>query len=411
VGVVTTVELEEGAPVVLRRADAEDAHAVRGAAERLRHAVHPGVAAVRRCGPAGTGWELVTDHVGPPLTAHRVRTPARLAVVAAIVADTLAALHDRGIVHGRLAPAHVLLGRDGRAVLCGLGATAPGALGPADDVAALGSVVLEVLARLDPTREAEQARALAAVAERATDRRRERRPSARRLATDLAAVAVPDRRPPAAVRRAVPVVVAAVGLAPVLALVLRTAAAAPSAERTAPPVTTAPAGAASGPGETVPEPACVARAGRPLVAARCGTSVVVEGASVVVDGVRTVVGGPGDVVVAGDWGCEGTVRPAVLRPATGEVLVLSAADASAARHVEAAARVPGAEALPTAADAAGCPQLLVATEHGRSPPPFVTDRPQGARVGSPPWPSNATASRAARSSPGRRVAHVHPGGV
>lgn len=70
-----------------------------------------------------------------PLAADEV------AGVAAAVAATLADLHDLGLAHGGIEAAHVLVGRDGRVVLCSLGRGGD----PAGDVAALGRLVEDLL--------------------------------------------------------------------------------------------------------------------------------------------------------------------------------------------------------------------------------------------------------------------------
>src|SRR5690606_3239066 len=94
---------------------------------------------------AGTddAWELRLAHGGRPATLLHPATPAQVASIAAAAADTLADLHERGVVHGRLAARHLLLGPDGQIRLCGFG---PGGdATPEDDVAALGAVITELL--------------------------------------------------------------------------------------------------------------------------------------------------------------------------------------------------------------------------------------------------------------------------
>ena len=68
--------------------------------------------------------------------------PDEVAGVAAAVATTLADLHDAGVVHGGIEASHVLVGGDGRIVLCSLGRGGQ----PADDVAALGHLMAALLA-------------------------------------------------------------------------------------------------------------------------------------------------------------------------------------------------------------------------------------------------------------------------
>jgi hypothetical protein len=89
-----------------------------------------------------------------------------------------------------------------------------------------------------------------------------------------------------------------------------------------------------------------------------------------VDGDRSVVAEPGDEVVVADWGCAGTPRPAVLRPATGEVLVLSTAGGTGGSVVEVATRVREATALAVSTDEDGCARLLV-RRHGGDLVPVV----------------------------------------
>lgn len=65
-----------------------------------------------------------------------------VAGVAAAVGTTLADLHELGVVHGGVEASHVLVCADGRLVLCSLGRGGT----PADDVAALGRLVADLLA-------------------------------------------------------------------------------------------------------------------------------------------------------------------------------------------------------------------------------------------------------------------------
>ena len=82
-----------------------------------------------------------------------------------------------------------------------------------------------------------------------------------------------------------------------------------------------------------------------------------------VDGRPAVVGRHGDEVLVADWGCAGRVRPAVLRPDTGEVLVYGPVDAPAGPVVERAERIDGATHLAARVDD-GCAALLVVTADG-----------------------------------------------
>jgi hypothetical protein len=77
-----------------------------------------------------------------------------------------------------------------------------------------------------------------------------------------------------------------------------------------------------------------------------------------------VAGRAGDLVLVGDWGCEGAARPAVLRPSTGEVLVYGPAEDAGALLVARAERVEGAIDLVAHADAEGCAALFAVTDLG-----------------------------------------------
>ena len=131
---------------------------------------------------------LVTTLVpGPTLAAPLALTVEEVAGVAEALAATLADLHDMGIVHGAVTPEHVLVGPDGRPVLCGFGSagrigeTAPGGdreLHPSADVAALGRLLRRLAIGPD-------ARGLRRIAEATTVDDPAARPSARTMADEL----------------------------------------------------------------------------------------------------------------------------------------------------------------------------------------------------------------------------------
>ncbi|HEX2575086.1 MAG TPA: hypothetical protein VHK88_01985 [Aquihabitans sp.] len=172
-------------------------------AERLRRLRHPGVV------------ELL-DHADDHLTIAWAGTHtlalvkpsiADAAAILADVATTVADLHEVGIVHGRLDPAHVVIGPEGRPRLCGLAGPGPGGGDPppADDVAAIGGLIDGVLgpgAELEPIPDRRwgqrrwtgyQRRALQTLADQATDPDPARRPTARALAAAIRD-AVPEDR-------------------------------------------------------------------------------------------------------------------------------------------------------------------------------------------------------------------------
>ena len=363
--IVATLGLGDDGPVVRHRADADSLAVLRCTGERLAAAAHPGVVAVRASRPTDDGgWELTTSHAGHPVASSRSTAAPWLAEVGARAAAVLADLHDRDVVHGRLRAEHLLVGPGGRVTLSGLGPDAAGRH-PADDVAALGAVLEDLAAAAEAATGAPSARleALRSVARGAGAEPATRRPSARRLAAELSALAATDggRRPDR--RRARLAVAGAVGTVVLLGLGLSEGFGGPGSTGRdgspravdAAPSSTAPA---------VAEASCVARAGAPMTAAACEHAVVVQGGAVVVDGERSVVAEPADEVVVADWACAGGLRPAVLRPATDEVLVFSAAGGTGAREVEVATRVRGATALVAATGEDGCARLLVRRRHG-----------------------------------------------
>lgn len=200
-------------------------------ADLLALAQMPGV--VTLLGVEGDEQEpvLVTARVdGPDLVVTPGLAVEEVAGVVAALATTLADLHDLGVVHGAVAPEHVLLGPDGRPVLCGFGhgarcgeapaaeaqlpdgaadpARAPGdPLTPAVDVHALGHLLASLVVQATgpssgprrPGRSGAGVRVivdgLRAVAARATAADPALRPTARSLAA-AAGAAVPGARLP-----------------------------------------------------------------------------------------------------------------------------------------------------------------------------------------------------------------------
>jgi hypothetical protein len=195
------VELDDDGPVVVKSATGPAAERVRHERRRLEQAVHPGVVALVH-GPAPDGppdcdTELRTRYAGDPVS-RWTGSVASIAGLGAAVASTLADLHDLGIVHGRLDATHILVGDDGRPRLCGL--SHPGDAARADDVAALGTVLDQLVERAPAERRGAlrwvraagggDRRALRQVIERAVDPVATRRSTARVLA-DLILTAVP----------------------------------------------------------------------------------------------------------------------------------------------------------------------------------------------------------------------------
>src|SRR4051794_439935 len=183
--------------------NAEEAARLVREADQLEAARHPGVVELVGVEGHGVGAILLTAHVEGPVLAQVGRLPLEEgAGLLAALASTLADLHQLGLVHGAVAPDHVIVGPGGRPVLCGfgyggragqpLGPAAPLARGFADparddadrlhqafDVFALGALA-RFLAPDPPA-----GHVLARVAEEATSEDVSSRPSARALAEAL----------------------------------------------------------------------------------------------------------------------------------------------------------------------------------------------------------------------------------
>lgn len=188
------VATDEGGAIAVKTArSAAEVTALRYEADLLRLTGHPGLVSIVGHDDA----ELRLRYAGEPLERWRGDVTQAAGLTAAVAA-TVGDLHELDIVHGRLDGTHVLVGADGRPRLCGF--APPRGRGPADDVAALGRIMGELLDRAvssDPRwpllwRRGAVAdrRALADVLRRATDPVPARRPSARALAAALLA-AVP----------------------------------------------------------------------------------------------------------------------------------------------------------------------------------------------------------------------------
>lgn len=426
-----------GRKVVAKQAcTPEEAVRVRGEAELLEMARHPGVVEVLGLDGDPARPVLLTSHVpGPTLAAAGALPVEEVAGVLAAVATTLADLHGLGLVHGGLKADHVILDGGGAPVLCGLGHggrvgehSAGGAvLDGSADVSDLG-----MLARsLCPPRSAE-ARALLRLADEAVVADPGDRPTARTLADSITA-AVPGARlprpqapdghahapsapapmtaadpldawrrlqsPPTSSDRAPVRVIAIAGVAALVLVTLVVAASLrPGRPSVAPVTPDEPMGLGTAATTALvtepeqPEPTTALTAA-PTIGADCtavpsGLAADVDGDGCAdslryVDGVleageaRWTVGRPGDQVVTGDWSCTGLRTLALLRPATGELFRFDRwAAVGADAEASAFDRVDGGTALRAAdLDQDGCHEMVVERE-GR--PPEVV-RPPRAR--------------------------------
>jgi hypothetical protein len=186
----------------------EDRERLACEADRLRCANHPGVVTFVEHQVSQGHAELHTVYAGDSL-ANWSGTLAQVAGLAAAVATTLADLHEMGLIHGRIDPTHVLVGADGRPVLCGLSPAGPDA-SPADDIAGVGQLVEDLVSRTSlraPRGGAfgwlsrlrgplAEERALGQLVGCATDPDSARRPTARVLAGSLLAAVPGAELPP-----------------------------------------------------------------------------------------------------------------------------------------------------------------------------------------------------------------------
>ncbi|HEY7071949.1 MAG TPA: hypothetical protein VH479_17620, partial [Acidimicrobiales bacterium] len=203
------LDMDDDGPVVVKTATPAAVDRLRLEIDRLRQAAHPGVVTVIDAAgaPGPPACELRTRYSGEPVGGW-AGTVDSVAGLGASVATTLADLHGLGLVHGRIDASHILVADDGRPRLCGF--SHPGGAAPADDVAALATVMADLLDQARPTLSGSplhrwlsgsqarvQERALRVVLQRAADPLPTRRPNARVLADAiLAAVPTAELPPP-----------------------------------------------------------------------------------------------------------------------------------------------------------------------------------------------------------------------
>jgi hypothetical protein len=285
------------------------------------------------------------------------------------VAAPAADLHSLGVVHGRIDPTHVVLGLDGRPLLCGLSgasiagrcgpSTSPPAAGfvdprlrpgepapPAADVFAIGALLEFLLdrggGRLRPP--AGRRRTLHALARRAMAPESHRRPSAGELAAALERAC--RRRTPVP-RAVLAVVTGGAALAAVVLTLVSLHDPGAGPHRPA----NRPMKAMAGLGPRPPSPSGSAAPAPQVV----GPNVVAMGDD------RFRAGEPGDQLLVGDWDCDGTPTVGLLRPASGEVFLFDAWATPGQDLREApAAVVPGSvRAIAVDPEGDGCHRVLV----------------------------------------------------
>ena len=366
-----TVSRSEGGLIAIKQVPAERAADVQREADLLRRLDHPGlVRFVDIVETADGGRALHTEFVNSDTWASRPLTDpvdraAGTAALAAVVAD----LHQLGVAHLQLTPAHVLHGENDLPVLCGLTSAAEAT--PENrhtDLAALADLCHDpALGR----------GALSGKLFLLADAAREGTLSARELASrlDLLATRRPTGSMPVRVagggvleglrRRCRPKPLLRVG-AVVVAVFAAFVIGARSGDPEPPPAAPTPAqdetlgevaGAsqdrfdeydpvdATGPvaeAEPVSERNPIAESGlvseRDLIAepgpvalpdpiAEPGQiAVSVREAAAVIEhgGRRYAIGATGDFVETGDWDCDGQVTAAIVRPSTGGVVLFDA---------------------------------------------------------------------------------------
>jgi len=319
--------------------------------ERLQH---PGVVELIGVEHQEDGSaELTTAYVGPntlaDLAERGVLTVERLTRISAGAATTLADVHERGIVHGRLEPSHVLVGPGDRAVICSWGGADAS---PTDDVAALGALVAELLpAGEDPA----LARGLSGIVANATAADRGARPAMRAMAAALRALLPVERaeahpgHPASRSHRRAGVMIAIVGIVTGAALAGAAAAGDGEPKRAAPPRSSTSTAMRSPPNP----PRRVWPPSAPAAELTFGEE-------------RFAVGDARDLVTVGDWNCDGTATPAVVRRSSGTVYVFDRWPEDDAEVVgREAGRVPGARAIAAVdSNADGCDELEVTPDDG-----------------------------------------------
>ena len=323
--------------------DAARSARLRHEAELLSRLDHPGVVRLIDF-TEGPPAVLRTAFVGPDTwLRHAPVGEFRAPALAALIA-TVADLHETGIAHGALKAARVLVGEKHRPILCGLGdgSTACDA-GITDDRRALSALIDQL-----GTDDALLAQARADLEDPSVSLRA----VVRRLDMQSSAPVSANRRfprlPPAAEPRqfALPAIAIAVALF-LVAGALRLTVGEGSATATIPAPPTAP------PPTTT----------EPLVPPPSPPAPAPDAPTIDHEGRRYAVGEAGDVVVLGDWTCDGVPTPAVLRPETGEVAVFVGWPTPGA-HIEpeVVTTVEGAESF--VPDSRPCPSIRVRTTGG-----------------------------------------------
>ena len=406
-----TFDVDQGRPLA-RKSALDRPRALVLEAEALRQAAGPGVVElVRTEGPPAEPEVLVLEAIPGPHLAHRDLSVADVARVVASVAATVGRLHQAGVVHGGIAPEHVLAA-DTRPVLCGFGAATTRshlddvdgawAAATATDVADLGRLI-DTLTSAATGDDALLRHALRRISERATRPEPADRPPADVIAASLRDLVCADGPMPlprssiheglARLRPAAPsansederhrgpvprrtLLVAGTGVAALVATVIGAPALArdvPAATAPDPKTRTTvsqPASSSSSSSTTsgVPTPVRI----WPRCADGCETP------SLTLDGVRYIVGGPGDLAVIADAGCDGHLDAIVVRPSTGSLYVFGGwpGDGDEVSATPRSSLPPPIRALSVAPSGEpGCGHLVAVGDEGENELPLLALAP------------------------------------
>ncbi|MEM9520246.1 MAG: hypothetical protein AAGA37_13060 [Actinomycetota bacterium] len=358
---ITVGQAGEVLVAVKQASDPDHRARLRHEADLLGRLDHPGVVRLIDF-QEGPPAALRTAFVGPDSWRTSTVSAAGFAALTSTVAD----LHDAGLAHGDLRTDHVLVDADHRPILCGFAQAGPATPERMQaDRTALATMLRDHAAAnsggTSRLRDAANALDEPALPTRA----------AIRLLDDQTPVPTPNRqRWPRSNRAKVAAIASTVMFAGVAIAITSlgpgdsvsadepapSAAAAQAPDQSSEPTPRSTSPSPEQPSPEQPSPA------EPVVEPENGAGDV-AGTTLVHDGRRFAVGSAGDIVEVADWACSGTATPAVLRPATGDVVVFTEWPA------------PGAELMPTVAvvvdGALGftipdteCPDLRVRTATG-----------------------------------------------
>jgi hypothetical protein len=338
---------ESGRLEVVRSSPPEDAGRLRATVDAMRAAAGAGAVDVLDVSDDGDAVEVVLAYAGRSPVAPMA--PLELARVGAALAAILSDLHLRGRAHGSLVVDHVLVDADGAVRLCGWGVSDAA---PADDVLAFG-LLLQSLLDDEHTALADAVRA---VADRCCTHEPAARPTMAASAAALSGAGTPHRSiasaPRAERRRRWLPIAAAVTIAVVGGIVV---------------ALTTGSGAPAKPGVALTPSTTSTTSTTTTQVRRVWPSTPHE---LVANGDTWTFGGDDDLVLVGDWDCDGVATPLLL-DARGAVWVIDSwpdGDEATARYVT---TIPGS--IDARLDGSGdCDALVITTSDGMVTPSLST---------------------------------------